>query len=428
MKSTIIPALLAFINLVDGAPKNPTAVTSTPTATGPPIGAKTTDVLAPALPNLPPGPNASSYPRNGQLNAPMPAPYTPAGGLGQNGSEPNYQVKSDFDFESLALGLYQEYIELDLFEHALEKFTLEDFQAAGLNEEDRTLIDFMRSQEVGHATLLTNMLGPEAPVRCNYTYPFTTVREFVDFSQRLTRWGETGTYGFLEHMDSRESAQLLLQQITTEARQQMIFRQFDGLFPMPEWFQVGTPQSWQWTLLAPFIASCPENQTRLVWQNFPALNVLNNPNPARKDPNATEFNESISDISPEESCGAECSPRITHNRAIPLSYAGKTVYLEWESPGKPVGPDLSYITSTTAGPPAFVAWVTQLNITYSPLTNIHGNSGQTIQPDVSVFEGDPAINGTIFIALTDAPIFLTPFNISKINPHVVAGPAIYQAG
>lgn len=100
----------------------------------------------------------------------------------------------------------------------------------------------MRDQEVGHATLLTNMLGPAAPVRCKYTYPFTTVREFVDFSQRLTRWGEAGTYGFLEHMDSRESATLLLQQITTEARQQMIFRQFDGLFPMPEWFQVGTPQ------------------------------------------------------------------------------------------------------------------------------------------------------------------------------------------
>lgn len=101
MKSTFVSALLAFIHLVDARPKNPTAVTSTPTATGPPIGAKSTDVLAPSIPNLPPGPNASSYPRNGKLNAPQPAPYTPSGGLGQNGSEPNYQVKSDFDFESL---------------------------------------------------------------------------------------------------------------------------------------------------------------------------------------------------------------------------------------------------------------------------------------------------------------------------------------
>ena len=50
---------------------------------------------------------------------------------------------------------------------------------------------------------------------------------------QLTRFGESGVYGFLEHLDSRAAAELLLQSITTEARQQMIFRQFEGLFPMP---------------------------------------------------------------------------------------------------------------------------------------------------------------------------------------------------
>lgn len=70
----------------------------------------------------------------------------------------------------------------------------------------------------------------------------------------------------------------------------------------------------------------------------------------------------------------------------------------------------------------------------------------TIQPDVSTFAGDPAvsdfenprisdgaltfeqINGTMFVAITDANITFTPFNLSMINPHVVAGPALYQAG
>ena len=69
------------------------------------------------------------------------------------------------------------------------------------------------------------MLGPHAPERCQYQYPFNTVPEFVDFCQKLTRWGEAGVYGFLPHLDSRPAAQLLLQSITTEARQQMIFRQ-----------------------------------------------------------------------------------------------------------------------------------------------------------------------------------------------------------
>ncbi len=149
--------------------------------------------------------------------------------------------------------------------------------------------------------------------------------------------------------------------------------------------------------MAPFIASCPENQTRLVWQNFPALNVLNNPNPARRDPNATRFKERVSDISPEESCGADCGPGLAQVRPIPLSYPGKEVYLEWEAPGKAVGPNQSYITNTTAGAPAFVAWVTQLNVTYSPLMDIMpNNTGKTIQPDVQVYGvGDPAINGTV---------------------------------
>ncbi len=34
----------------------------------------------------------------------------------------------------------------------------------------------------------------------------------------------------------------------------------------------------------------------------------------------------------------------------------------------------------------------------------------------------------MFVAITDSDLFLTPFNLSMINPHVVAGPALYQAG
>lgn len=156
-----------------------------------------------------------------------------------------------------------------------------------------------------------------------------------------------------------------------------------------------TIQSWHWTLLAPFISSCPENQTRLIWQNFPALTVRNNPNALRIDPLKTGFNESVSSISEEESCRQEnCGPRHTHTRPA-LSYPGRKVYLSWEDPGKPIGPDQSYVTDTTAGAPAYVAWVSQLNVTYSPLENIQGNTGETTQPDVSTLGGDPAINGTV---------------------------------
>ncbi|KAL2015453.1 hypothetical protein VTK56DRAFT_5397 [Thermocarpiscus australiensis] len=424
-----------------------TNVTSHGPYTGPApttTGALTTDVLAPSIPALPPGPDAYKYPSDGKLHAPMPAPYIPSGGLGTNGSAPVYRMLSDFDYESIALALYQEWIELDLFHWGLATFSEQDFEEAKLTAEDRHLIQFMADQEVGHATLLSNMLGPQAPMQCTYKYPATNVREFIDFCQKLTRFGEAGVYGFLNHLNARDVGQMLLQSITTEARQQMIFRQFQGLFPTPEWFQVGVPQSWAWTLLAPYISSCPANQTRLIWQNFPSLHILNQPNPARIN-GSNAWNETTGegytntlstryvDAEPGAAClnstevGVSCAPGITRNRSEPLSYPGRQVFLAWDEPGRPIGPNNSYVTNTTAGPPQFAAWVSQLNVTYTPLQEVRDRSAWTIQPNMSTFQGDPAVNGTIFLVLTDEDLYVTPFNLTQLNPRVYAV-AIYQAG
>ncbi|EEB89332.1 hypothetical protein MPER_12580, partial [Moniliophthora perniciosa FA553] len=69
---------------------------------------------------------------------------------------------SDFDFQSINLALNQEWIELDLFHYGLARFSAEEFEAAGLNAEDRHLIQYMADQEVGHAIALSNILGPNA--------------------------------------------------------------------------------------------------------------------------------------------------------------------------------------------------------------------------------------------------------------------------
>jgi len=413
--------------------------TGTPTTLGA-LQAFTT--LAASIAPLPPNPTHTYYNAQGVLINAAPAPYTPNGGLGTNGTEPRYMVNSDFDFESLALGLYQEWIELDVFNNGLAVFSEEDFIEAGLTAEDRSLIAYMAIQESGHATLLTNMLGEAAPVQCTYDYPFRTVREFVDFNQRITRFGESGVWGFINHLDSREAAQLLSQSIAVEARQQMVFRQMTGLQPMPVWFQTGIPQSWAWTYLAPYISSCPANQTRLAWQNFPALHIINNANVNRISANDTTAYEvagnrtsdpSSSFIPADESCvnsnitGEGCGPAISRNRSEPLSFPGKQVHFSWDAPGQAVGPNNSYVTSTSAGAPKFVAWVSQLNLTYTPLTVTGESTGYTYQPAGEVYEGDPAVNGTMFVALTDTDLFLTPFNLSMINPHVAAL-GLYQAG
>ena len=410
----------------------------TPTTTG----AVSNTVLASSIAAGPANPTATYYNAQGVLFNPQPAPYTPAGGLGTNGSLPRYMVESDFDFQSISLALYQEWIELDLFNNGLAIFSAQDFMDAGLTAEDRAFIAFMAQQEIGHASLLSNMIGPAAPPQCTYNYPFTNVREFIDFNQKLTRFGESGVLGFQEHLDSREVGTLLGQSIHTEARQQMAFRQMLGLHPMPVWFETGIPQSWAWTYLAPYISSCPENTTRLAWQNFPVLHIVNQPNPNRYSPNDTLPNEVVGDrasdpsvarLNAEDSCvnvtepGYSCAPGISRNRSEPLSFPGKQVNFTWDQPGQSVGPNNSYVTSTSAGEPQFVAWVSQLNLTYTPLTVTGNNSGFTYQPAGYTYDTDPAVNGTMFVALTDSDIYLTPFNLSLINPHVAAL-GLYQAG
>ena len=414
--------------------------TGTPTTTGAAQGPTT---LAESIAPGPANPTATYYNSEGVPLKPLPAPYTPAGGLGTNGSLPRYMVNSDFDFESIALGLYQEWIELDLFHDGLARFTDDQFTAAGLGPEARSLIEFMANQETGHATLLTNMLGERAPKQCYYNYPYTTVREWIDFMQRVTRFGESGVWGFINHLDSREVGQLLAQSIATEARQQQIFRQLAGLSPMDVWFENGWPQSWAWTMLAPYISYCPENTTRLAWQNFPTLHILNNANINRYSPNDTApdgsetvgkriADPSISNISAScenlNATGYGCGPAVAHNKSEPLSFPGKQVFLSWDAPGQPIGPNNSYVTSTSAkGAPKYVAWSQQLNLTYSALTVTGTGKGYTYQPIGFVYEGDGIINGTMAIMLTDEDLFVTPFNTSMLNPHVVAL-GLYQAG
>ncbi|EGN99996.1 hypothetical protein SERLA73DRAFT_135583 [Serpula lacrymans var. lacrymans S7.3] len=314
---------------------------------------------------------------------------------------------TDFDFQSFNLALNQEYIELDLFHYGLAKFSAQDFEDAGITPEYQFLIEYMADQEVGHAILISDILGPRAAKACEYQYPFNTVREFIDFCQKLTRWGESGVYGFLPHLNNRAPAELLINSITTEARQQMIFRQLEGVFPMSVYFEVGIPQAWAWTLLAPYLTHCPAENPHIEWQNFPALDIKNNP--------SALYNDSKAAIATNVSA---------------ISYPGREVQLSWEDPGKTVSYDGKYVTTTSAGAPKFALWASQLNSTYTPLYNISNNCAYTKQPDGRVF-GDgtaPIWNDTMFIAITDKDLYVTPYNLSLVNPHIVAGPAIYQAG
>ena len=99
--------------------------------------------------------------------------------------------------------------------------------------------------------------------------------------------------------------------------------------------------------------------------------------------------------------------------------------------------------------PQYVAWISQLNTTYTDLTITGNYSGSTVQPGGEIYGNNtfPTINGTMyvsffllrvlsvidklshsFILVTDDNPYVTPFNLTMLNAHVVAGPAMYQSG
>lgn len=87
----------------------------------------------------------------------------------------------------------------------------------------------------------------------------------------------------------------------------------------------------------------------------------------------------------------------------------------------------------------YAAWISQLNTTYTELKDINGEKASTTQPGGNIFFNHtapgsnatitaPLVNDTMFVLITDDNPHVTPFNLSLLNKHVVAGPAMYQAG
>lgn len=295
-----------------------------------------------------------------------------------------------------------EWIELDLFHYGLARFSPEEFEAVGINADQQFLIEFMADQEVGHAQLITNILQNAGAKQCEYVYDFNTVQEFIQFCAILTRFGESGVYGFLPHLTSRPAAQLLLQSISTEARQQLIFRQLAGAFPMPVWFEAGIPQAWAWTLLSPYIKSCPAENPRIEFPIFPAL-TFKQPQNLYSD----QYNASIS-----------------NNRTAFVTPNMTEIEFSFNAPGQNVSYNNSYSTvvgaNVTSLEPKYCAWVNQLNTTLVPFQSTGNLSGKCLIPAGQVFQSQlpvsaEIVNGTAFVALISEEIHVTPYNLSKVR-------------
>jgi hypothetical protein len=179
---------------------------------------------------------------------------------------------------------------------------------------------------------------------------------------------------------------------------------------MPVWFETGISQAMAWTLLSPYLIECPAENPRIEWPIFPTLNIQNNPNLT-----ADGFQSAVST-----------------NRTAFYTANVTELYFEYDAPGKNVSYNNSYSTvvgaNVTSDIPTHCVFISQLNATSVPYTSSGNNTGSCVVPGGYVFGDDPIVNGSMFTILAQNPPFVTPYNLSKLNDFIVAGPAVYIAG
>lgn len=123
---------------------------------------------------------------------------------------------------------------------------------------------------------------------------------------------------------------------------------------------------------------------------------------------------------------------VSTNRTAFVTPNVTELYFEYDAPGKNVSYNNSYTTvvgaNVTSEVPTHCVYINQLNATSVPYNATGNNTGSCIVPGGVVFGDDGIVNGTMFTLLAQNPPFVTPYNLSKLNDFIVAGPAVFVAG
>jgi hypothetical protein len=191
------------------------------------------------------------------------------------------------DFDLLNLGLNFELLELELFTQALNNYTIDEWKNALNNtyfdeqyvEEYINILKFMRDQEIPHSSIIQKLLNNKGAKPCKYNFPVNNPKEFLEISQIATSVGEGSYLGFIPLLDNRTYIEISSSIVTTESRQNTIFREGLHLHPFGNQnFDTPLTASQAYTLGSQFIVSCPENNPKIPFTKFPYLDVKLNRN------------------------------------------------------------------------------------------------------------------------------------------------------
>ncbi|GAA5946194.1 hypothetical protein JCM3775_000920 [Rhodotorula graminis] len=179
---------------------------------------------------------------------------------------------SDATILNFALAL--EHLEDTWYKMALEKFTAADFEAAGYTGL-YPLLEQVSRDETSHVGFLKAALeaAGATPVQaCNYSFPLTTVKDFLSLSQVVEGVGVSaylGAAGAIHEPDYVTAAGSIL---TVEARHNAFVRFLNNYTPFPQPYDTPLSATNVVTIVTPFFDSCPEGSAPTI-KGKSAINV-----------------------------------------------------------------------------------------------------------------------------------------------------------
>ncbi|KAI4134958.1 MAG: hypothetical protein LQ341_005945 [Variospora aurantia] len=179
---------------------------------------------------------------------------------------------TDGDILNYALTL--EHLEDKFYREVLEQFSESDFAAAGYDSTFYNNLQEISSDETTHVSFLTAALtaaGVTPVQECTYAFNITDINSFLVLSSVLEGVGVSAYLGAAADIMSKAYLTAAGSILTVEARHSSYIRSTLKQSPFPSPFDVPLTLNQVYTLAAPFIVSCPEDNPALPVKAFPTL-------------------------------------------------------------------------------------------------------------------------------------------------------------
>ncbi|WWD18149.1 hypothetical protein CI109_102598 [Kwoniella shandongensis] len=182
--------------------------------------------------------------------------------------------RSISDTQILQYALTLEHLESNFYSSALDRFSADDFTAAGFPTWVRGRISQIAEHEKQHVDLLSGALGKDKVDACQYKFPYDDVKGFVGLSSVLESVGVSAYLGAAASIAEKAYLTVAGSILTTEARHQAWLS--SSALQGPAWSgPEDTPLDFNevFSLASSFIVSCPSTNPALPFKAFPTLAI-----------------------------------------------------------------------------------------------------------------------------------------------------------